>query len=105
MQVELLYFDGCPNYRALGARVERMLAERGLGGLVLVPVVSVEEAESRRFLGSPTLRVDGRDVEPGVEGRTDFGMQCRIYVSADGLKPAPSDAMIVAALDRAPLEG
>lgn len=101
VQVELLYFDGCPSYRALRPRVEQMLAERGLAGLELVPITSAEEAEARRFLGSPTLRVQGRDVEPGAEGRTDFGMTCRIYRSAEGLRPTPSDDVIGAALDRA----
>ena len=101
MKVELLYFDGCPGYEALRPRVERMLAERGLDGLELVPIGSVDEAEARRFFGSPSLRVDGRDVEPGAAERTDFGMKCRVYASADGLTPTPSDAAIAAALDAA----
>ncbi len=102
MRVELLYFDGCPSHEALQPRVERLLAERGLAEqLELVRITSPEEAEARRFLGSPTLRVDGVDVEPGAEERTDFGMTCRIYSSPDGLRPAPSDELIAAALDRA----
>jgi hypothetical protein len=99
VKVELLYFDGCPSYEALRPRVERMLAERGLDGLDLVPIRSVEEAEAQRFLGSPTLRVDGHDVEPGAAERTDFGMKCRIYATGDGLRPTPADVAIAAALD------
>lgn len=99
MKVELLYFDGCPGYEALRPRVERMLAERGLDGLDLVPIGSIEEAEASRFLGSPTLRVDGRDVEPGAAERADFGLKCRVYATEDGLSPTPSDATIAAALD------
>lgn len=102
MKVELLYFAGCPSYEALRSRVERMLAARGLGEhLVLVPIVSLEDAERQRFLGSPTLRVNGGDVEPGADERTAFGMECRIYLTAGGLKPAPPDEMIVRALERA----
>jgi hypothetical protein len=100
VKVELLYFDGCPSYAALRPRVERMLTERDLGEISLVPITSVEEAEAHRFLGSPTLRVDGCDVESGADERTDFGMKCRIYATADGLRPTPSDEVIAAALDR-----
>jgi hypothetical protein len=45
--------------------------------------------------------VDGRDVEPGADARTDFGMKCRIYARDEGLLPTPSDDVIAAALDRA----
>lgn len=60
----------------------------------------MEEAEAYRFLGSPTLRVDGRDIEPGADERTDFGFKCRVYRGAAGLRPTPPDELIVAALDR-----
>lgn len=103
MRVELLYFDGCPSYQGLRPRVERLLADCGLvEHLELVRIASLEEAQAHRFLGSPTLRVGGRDVEPGADERTDFGMKCRIYASKEGLRPAPSDQVIAAALDRAP---
>jgi hypothetical protein len=102
VKVELLYFDGCPNYLGLRPRVERMLTERGLGDrLELVEITSLEEAEAQRFLGSPTLRVDGRDVEPGADDRTDFGIKCRIYRGVGGLRPTPSDDVVAAAFDRA----
>jgi hypothetical protein len=99
VRVELLYFDGCPNYEGLRQRVERLLAELGRAEqLELVRIASVEEAEAQRFLGSPTVRVDGRDVEPGAGERTDFGLQCRIYAGADGLRPTPSDELVESAL-------
>jgi hypothetical protein len=102
MRVELLYFDDCPSYQALRPRVERLLADRGLvEHLELVRIASMEEAQARRFLGSPTLRIDGRDVEPGADERTDFGMNCRLYPSEEGLRPAPSDQLIAAALEGA----
>ena len=101
MRVELLFFAGCPSYEALRPRVERMLSERGCGGLDLVEIRSLEEAKAARFLGSPTVRVQGRDVEQGADERLDFGLKCRVYRSAAGLRPTPPDELIAAALDRA----
>ena len=101
MTVELLYFDGCPGYAALWPRLEQLLAERGLlEELELLPVMTLEQALRQRFLGSPSLRVNGRDVEPAAEGRSDYGMKCRLYAIAEGRAHAPSDELILAALER-----
>ena len=79
MDVELLYFDGCPHTQETLAEVRAALAEAGRADQVrLVKVASLDEAERLRFLGSPTVRVNGRDVESDIP--TDgYGMECRIY--------------------------
>src|SRR3954451_13894851 len=67
MKVELLYFDGCPSYEALLPRLRSLFAEAGVAAEVELHRVETEEdAVAQRFLGSPTLRVDGVDVEPGA---------------------------------------
>lgn len=102
MRIELLYFDGCPGFAELRPRLERLLAERRLDDhLELVAVMSVEQAEAQRFLGSPSVRMNGHDVEPSADEREDFGMKCRTYPRAGRMGHAPTDEQIVAALDRA----
>ena len=99
MRIEILYFDGCPGHEALMSRLCEFLRGAALDAPVeLKRVTSAEEAERERFLGSPTLRVDGRDVEPGAEERTDYGLKCRLYAEADGLHGAVPDELIAAAL-------
>lgn len=102
--VEVLYIDDCPSYAALLPRIEALMAEAGLPAASLVTrrVATDEQARAMRFLGSPTVRVDGRDVDPGAEERDDFGIKCRIYRSSAGQAPVPSDAVLRAALQRAP---
>lgn len=69
-RVEILYFDGCPNHEPARALVERVAAELQLDPSIdLVEVVDPEAAAELRCLGSPTVRVDGRDVEPGTRAR------------------------------------
>jgi hypothetical protein len=51
-----------------------------------------------RFLGSPTVRVDGVDVEPGAEKRRDFAFSCRIYRSEDGASEQPAESWVRDAL-------
>jgi hypothetical protein len=99
VKVELLYFDGCPSYERLLPRLARLLDHAGIDAEPeLRQVESPEAAERERFLGSPTVRVDGRDVEPGAEQRRDFGLKCRLYRSPAGLSGEPPDEWIMAAL-------
>lgn len=98
IKIEILYFEGCPNHEALPALLEDLLAERHMEAEVeLRRIESIEDAERERFLGSPTVRVDGVDVEPGAEKRSDFGLKCRIYRTSEGASGTPASAWIEAA--------
>jgi hypothetical protein len=99
-QIEVLYFDGCPNHEPLIDRVRELAARHGVPAAIEpVRIASDQEAQARRFLGSPTLRVDGSDVEPGADERRDYGLKCRLYRSATGLTGGPDEAWILAAFD------
>ena len=98
MRVEMLFFDGCPSHERLLPRV-RELAEEAGAELVLRRVETLEQAERERFPGSPTVRVDGRDIDPGASEHTDYGLKCRIYRSQElGQTPLPPTQWIRAAL-------
>lgn len=97
--VEILYFDGCPNHEGALALVEQVATELGIDPDVrLVGVPHPEAVERLRFLGSPTIRVDGQDVEPGSEARTDYAMSCRVYRRGDGLAGLPPGDWVRTAL-------
>ena len=99
MKIELLYFDGCPNHEAFLPHLRELLSrERITDEVRLRRVESPEDAERERFLGSPTLRIDGRDVEPGAPERRDFGLKCRLYRTDTGLGGIPHDDWIERAL-------
>lgn len=101
-RVELLYFDGCPNYERTREVVERIAAELGLTpAFELVNVSDPDAAITRRFLGSPTVRIDGRDVEPGAHERREFVLACRVYQTDKGTAGQPDEELIRAALERA----
>jgi len=101
-RVEILYFDGCPNHERARALVETVAADLELEPSVqLVRVTDADAAGQLRFLGSPTVRVNGRDVEPGAEERRDFVFSCRVYRTDHGLSGQPSEAWLREALARA----
>ena len=98
-RVEILYFEGCPNYEPARALVVRLARElRVEPKIELVQVADPEAAARLRFLGSPTVRVNGVDVEPGAEERRDFALSCRIYRSDGGASEQPAESWVRDAL-------
>ncbi len=80
IEVEVLSFEGCPNAEPARETVERLVAELGIEAEVRgVDVPDPETAERLRFLGSPTVHVNGRDVEPSADERGEFSFSCRVY--------------------------
>jgi hypothetical protein len=102
MKVELLYFDGCPSYAELLPRLRELLAREGIEGEIeLRRIETPEDAERECFLGSPTVRIDGDDVDPTAQDRHDFGLECRLYRTEQGLVRTPPEGWIRAKLGRA----
>ncbi len=100
MRVELLYFDGCPSSERFIPRLRELLAEAGVAADVeLRRVSSPKDAAVERFLGSPTLRIDGVDVEPNAAERCDFGLKCRLYSTPQGLQGTPPEEWVTQALE------
>ncbi len=80
MKVEVLYFEGCPNHAPTLQLARNVVSELGLDARVEeVEVKTPEDVMERRFLGSPTVLVDGVDIEPSARERTDFAFACRTY--------------------------
>jgi hypothetical protein len=94
MKIELLYFDGCPSWEAALANLKAVVGtERAIA---LIQVETPEQAEAEQFSGSPTIRVDGRDLFP-TEGE-NFSLACRLYQTPDGIAGVPTRGMIRSAL-------
>lgn len=97
--IEFLFWEGCPSHeRALGnltALLDEFAIERDQ--LSITEVVTQADAERERFIGSPTIRVEGTDiVDPGD---TPYGLDCRIYYRRDGkVSPLPDHDVVRAAI-------
>ncbi|KAA0223895.1 DUF2703 domain-containing protein [candidate division KSB1 bacterium] len=102
MHIEFLYFRGCPNHEAARKLLFEVLRENRIKTtLHNIRIDSRDEAVAKRFLGSPTIRINGRDIDPSAEHRADFGMQCRVYLAGGKYTGMPSKEMIRSALQKA----
>ncbi len=87
MKVEILYFEGCPHHSPTVELVKEVLTECGLPAVPeQIEVRDAIEAERLCFPGSPTVRVDGEDIEAGVQDRREYALSCRMYGTA-GVPP------------------
>ena len=87
MKIDVLYFEGCPNHHAAVELAESVVAELGVAAKInQLPVSDAANAERLRFFRSPSVKVNGIDIDPGTQGRTDYAFACRVYDQA-GLPP------------------
>ena len=97
--VELLTTSNCPHRDAAPALVQRVCRQSdGQAEVRLVGVPDQPAAERLRFLGSPTIRVNGRDIEPGAEGNHEYVCACRLYQGEHSLRGLPEEAWLRQAL-------
>ena len=95
VHIQVLVFSGCPHGEPTLDLVRRLAVTHGVVSPVeTVEIRSAEDAVRSRFLGSPTVRVNGLDVDLDARGRTDFAMVCRLY-GASGVPPAESVAAAI----------
>ena len=102
MRIEVLYFDECPNHSPAVDRIRDVLKEEGIAADISEVKISDERtAQTIGFLGSPSIRIDGRDIEPAARSSKDFGMMCRTYLEEGKRVGLPSRESIRAAIREA----
>lgn len=88
--IEFLYWEGCPSHERALADLTALLNEDDQ--LRITEILTVADAQRERFIGSPTIRINGKDiVDPGD---TPYGLDCRVYFRRDGRAsplPDPDD--------------
>ena len=99
-RVELLFWDGCPSHPQALSDLRAAMTDAGLDpDTVLVREVDTDQRAGReRFVGSPTIRIDGVDIVP--PGDTEpYSLTCRVYRLRDGrISPLPDPEDIKEAL-------
>ena len=99
LHVQLITFGDCPNRDTAMERLRvAIAAERVNAKVTEIEVADSTLARELRFLGSPSVRINGVDIEPAARSAEQFGLMCRTYRTSDGSEGAPPLEMIRAAL-------
>jgi hypothetical protein len=106
VEIELLYFDGCPHWEAARTRLAEALVATGNAGtpIRLRRIDTDDDVRTEGFAGSPTIRIDGTDPFAPVPGEIG-GLICRRYHTDTGPQGAPTVAQLMVALRRAEATG
>src|SRR5215218_4944741 len=98
LRVSFLYYEECPSHDLALQRLREVMAEESIANEVEVIKVETEDrARELRFVSSPTIRVDGQDIDPPSDSR--YVLTCRAYrLEDDRISPLPSKDMIRRAL-------
>ncbi len=99
MKICFLYYEDCPSHEQALARLRQVMEEEGIQAEIeVIKVETEEQAQALQFIGSPTIRVDGRDIDPPPPDAY-YALTCRAYRLEDGrISPLPSMEMIRRAL-------
>jgi Domain of unknown function (DUF2703) len=101
MKIELLYFAGCPNHEATLRLVREILLQEGLEAEVSeIRIDDTDEIHKTAFPGSPTVRINGRDIEEDI-GLAVVGKTCRMYRENRVMHKLPGRALVIRALREA----
>jgi hypothetical protein len=103
VNVELLWWEGCPSTEPALAAVREALSELGLSGVEVHTreIETDDDAQAAAFVGSPTILIDGVDLVPAAAEET-IGLSCRVYRRRDGrVSPIPDPDDLREALQRA----
>ncbi len=107
VRVELLYWPGCPSHDKALAELRSAMSELGHdpGAIGVRELITDADAERERFVGSPTIRVDGVDIDRSSAADHPIGLACRVYRRRDGrFAPTPDPADLRDALARAAVD-
>jgi hypothetical protein len=105
LKIELLYFRGCHVYKTTLENIREVIKEKGLDTEVyLKEIKNDKQALSNKFLGSPTVRINGMDIEPNAQKINKYSMTCRLYLENGAVNERPGKRMIHQAIDKTLME-
>ena len=96
MKIEFLYFAGCPHMQPAKELLNNVLRELGVkADITDVHIADNADAIAKRFLGSPSIRINGQDLELAENDQTQYSMRCRIYKTEKGNSGIPPKELLI----------
>src|SRR5216684_2770269 len=106
MNIEVLYFEGCPNHLPAIEMVRETLKSLGRPEEIQqVEVHTQADAEAMAFVGSPSIRINGADIEPWARTAKAFGLSCRTYLDGSQRSGVPSRELLRRAISEGMTDG
>ena len=100
MKIDVWVSRSCSHQEQSRKLVDEAVAEAGVSDVDVAvhQVDGPDDARAQKVIGSPTIRVNGVDVEYAEREPDETSPGCRYYSTPDGWKPLPERGMIVRAI-------
>lgn len=107
LTIDFLFWKECPSHPTAWERLNQALVRLGLQAEIRrIEVKTDEEAAALSFPGSPTIRINGNDIDPEGACNQPASLSCRIYHDSNGrVTPLPPMELIRSALQKASQQG
>ena len=93
LKIEVLYFNDCPSWKNTVKDLKLVLKELEIKKVIsFIKVETHEEAIKQKFTGSPTIRINDKDIFPN--NQINYALGCRVYLTPQGYKGTPTKEMI-----------
>ncbi len=92
-KIELLYFNNCPSWKIMLHDLRKVLGKLEINtDISLIEVETHNQAIKHKFIGSPSIRINNKDIFPTKHN--NYGLGCRMYQIPNGLKGLPTEEMV-----------
>ena len=95
VDIMFLFHKDCPNWKCVLKTLNMIVAEEGVNVDVRKIQIRTElDAIRRKFTGSPTIRINGKDIDPSYRDSGKYGLVNREYSGGEAGDTLPSENMI-----------
>ncbi len=95
VNIGIFFIEGCPGLSSITDDIKEVLAEEAVDAdISLFLIETLEDAKRLQFTGSPTVRINGRDIDSNMKAIKDYGLRSRHYYANGEELDFPSKSMI-----------
>jgi hypothetical protein len=95
VNIGVFFVEGCPGVSSITDSIEEIIADDAVDAdITLIMIESLEDARRLHFTGSPTVRINGMDIEPNMQITKDYGLRSRHYYTDGEETDYPTKSMI-----------
>lgn len=100
-KIGILFIEGCPGVLTTAEYIKEVIVEEDVDAEIsLILIETAEDARQLHFTGSPTVRINGADIETNIADIKDYGLKSRLYIIDGRESGYPSKDMIKDAIKK-----
>ena len=100
--IQLVYYEKCPNFKHVLKNLKDALTEEKTNAQIqIIKLSNLQEAKNLQIIGSPTIRINNKDIDPPIKKSTDSSLKCRSYSYHGKITGWPPKELIIEALRKA----